>query len=117
MSTVGRGRIRVEQGAKRVRAVLAGRVVADTAHPLQVWEVPYYPTYYFPRSDVVSEFFAPSGRTSHSPSRGDGVLSTIKVGGREAVDAALEYADSRIEELRGYVRLEFGALDAWFEED
>ena len=43
-----RGRIRIETGAKRVRAYLGGEVVADTAHPVLVWEIPYYPTYYFP---------------------------------------------------------------------
>jgi uncharacterized protein (DUF427 family) len=39
------GRIRIETGAKRVRAYLAGHVVADTARPVLVWEAPYYPTY------------------------------------------------------------------------
>lgn len=116
MSTPVRGRVRVAQGAKRVRVFLGGQVVADTVHPLLVWEVPYYPTYYFPRADVVSGLLTPSGRTSHSPSRGEGVLSTIKGGGAEAVDAALEYPDSPIEELRDHVRFDFGAFD-WFEED
>lgn len=117
MTIPGRGRVRVAHGAKRVRAFLGGQVVADTVHPLLVWEVPYYPTYYFPRADVVSGLSAPSGATAHSPSRGDGVLSTINVSGAEAVDAALEYPDSPIEELRGHVRLDFAAMDAWFEED
>jgi uncharacterized protein (DUF427 family) len=117
MSTVTRGRVRVEQGGKRVRAVFAGQVVADTVHPLLVWEVPYYPTYYFPRDDVHLEFLAASGRTSHSPSRGDAQLSTIRAGAREAVDAAQEYVESPIEELRGYVRLNWDAMDSWFEED
>ena len=67
MSTPVRGRVRVAQGAKRVRVFLGGQVVADTVHPLLVWEVPYYPTYYFPRADVVSGALTPSGRTSHSP--------------------------------------------------
>jgi uncharacterized protein (DUF427 family) len=107
----------VEQGGKRIRAVFAGNVVADTVHPLLVWEVPYYPTYYFPRDDVRPEFFAASGRTSHSPSRGDARLSTIRAGAREAVDAAQEYAESPIEELRGHVRLDWNAMDSWFEED
>jgi uncharacterized protein (DUF427 family) len=41
--TTGRaGRVRVEQGAKRVRAYLGGEVVADTIRPRLVWEVPYY---------------------------------------------------------------------------
>lgn len=115
MSTPGRGRVRVAQGAKRVRVFLGGQVVADTVHPLLVWEVPYYPTYYIPRADV-SGVLTPSGRTAHSPSRGEGVLSTIKGAGAEAVDGALEYPDSPIEELPGHVRFEFGAFD-WFEED
>jgi uncharacterized protein (DUF427 family) len=40
------GRVRLEQGRKRVRAYLAGNVVADTTRPRLVWEVPYYPAYY-----------------------------------------------------------------------
>lgn len=100
-----------------MRAVFAGQVVADTVHPLLVWEVPYYPTYYFPRDDVQPQFFAASGRTSHSPSRGDAQLSTIRAGAREAVDAAQEFVESPIEELRGYVRLDWDAMDSWFEED
>ncbi|MDT7729736.1 MAG: hypothetical protein QOI21_6312 [Actinomycetota bacterium] len=97
--------------------MFAGQVVADTVHPLQVWEVPYYPTYYFPRDDVRLGFLTGTGRTSHSPSRGDARLSTIRAGEREAVDAAQEYVDSPIEELRGHVRLDWDAMDTWFEED
>ena len=33
-----RGRVRVETGAKRVRAYLGGEPVADTMRPLLVWE-------------------------------------------------------------------------------
>jgi uncharacterized protein (DUF427 family) len=36
------GRVRLEQGRKRVRAYLAGNLVADTTQPRRVWEVPYY---------------------------------------------------------------------------
>jgi uncharacterized protein (DUF427 family) len=117
MSSDGRGRVRIEQGAKRVRAVFGGKVVADTIRPLMVWEVPYYPTYYVPREDVADGVLMPSGNTRRSPSRGDGALSILRVGHREAADAALEYPDSPIEALRGQVRLDFGAMDAWFEED
>ncbi len=42
------GRVRVEPGSKRVRVMLGGEMIADTTAPLLVWEVPYYPTYYFP---------------------------------------------------------------------
>ena len=53
-------RVRVEPCAKRVRAVLGDEVVADSSAALLVWEVPYYPTYYFPSSDVRTELLTPT---------------------------------------------------------
>jgi uncharacterized protein (DUF427 family) len=111
-----RGRIRLEPGAKRVQAFLGGEVVADTTRPMLVWEVPYYPTYYFPVDDVRADLH-PDGDTAHSPSRGDGRTFTVRAGDREAPGAALRYEDSPIAELRGLVRLDWHAMDAWFEED
>ena len=112
-----RGRIRVELGAKRVRAYLGGEVVADTARPVLVWEVPYYPTYYFPLADVHAELLETNGPATHSPSRGDGRTFTVKAGSREAPRAAVRYEDSPTEELRDLIRLDWDAMDAWFEED
>jgi uncharacterized protein (DUF427 family) len=111
-----RGRVHLERGAKRVRAFLGGEVVADTARPVLVWELPYYPTYYFPLADVRAQL-RPDGGSLHSPSRGDGRTFTVRAGGREAAGAALRYEDSPIEELRDLIRLEWASMDAWFEED
>ena len=52
MTTTQRGRVKIQQGGKRVRTYLRGGLAADTYQPLLVWEVPYYPTYYFPLADV-----------------------------------------------------------------
>lgn len=112
-----RGRVRVEHGSKRVRAFLGGELVADTTHPLLVWEKPYYPMYYVPRADVRTELLSPDGTVAHSPSRGDGHLFTVRAGGKEAVGAALIYEQSPFEELRDAIRLDWTAMDAWFEED
>ena len=112
-----RGRVKVETGAKRVRAYLGGEPVADTTGPLLVWEKPYYPTYYFPVEDVRTELLEADGELVHSPSRGDGHTFTVRVGSREAPGAALRYEDSPIEELRDAIRLDWHAMDAWFEED
>jgi uncharacterized protein (DUF427 family) len=90
--------------------------VADTIHPLLVWEGPYSPTYYLPAADVVADL-VPTGDTSHSPSRGEAEHLSVRVGEVEARDAALRYPDSPVEELRDHVRLEWAAMDAWFEED
>jgi uncharacterized protein (DUF427 family) len=84
-----RGRVRVEQGAKRVRVYLGGEVVADTTRPVLVWEKPYYPAYYFPVADVRMELFEADGGVARSPSRGDGRTFTIRAGGKEAPGAAL----------------------------
>lgn len=77
----------MEDGAKRVRAYLGGAPVADTTRPRLVWEVPYYPTYWLPEVDVRAERLPPG-----SFRRGEG-------------------------ELAGYLRLEWDAMDVWFEED
>jgi uncharacterized protein (DUF427 family) len=108
--------VRVEHGAKRVRAYLGGHLVADTTRPLLVWEVPYYPTYYIPAADVVAEL-VPTGDTSRSPSRGDAEHLSVRTGDVETHDGAVRYPDSPIEELRDHVRFEWAAMDAWFEED
>jgi uncharacterized protein (DUF427 family) len=110
-------RLRIEPGEKRIRAYLGGELVADTSHPLLVWEVPYYPTYYFPASDVRSELLEPEDGFSHSPSRGDAATYAIRAGGKLAVGAALRYEHSPSEELRDRIRIEWDAMDAWFEED
>jgi uncharacterized protein (DUF427 family) len=112
-----RGRVRTERGAKRVRAYLGGELVADTTAPVLVWESPHYPTYYFPVTDVRTDLLEADGGSAHSPSRGDATTFTVRAGGKEAPGAALRYLDSPIEELRDLVRLDWGAMDAWFEED
>jgi uncharacterized protein (DUF427 family) len=111
------GRIRVEPGAKRIRAYLAGELVADTTHPLLVWEGPHFPVYYFPAEDVRSELLQADGGIAHSPSRGEGRTFTVTAAGRQAPGGALCYESSPIQELRGLIRLDWDAMDAWFEED
>jgi uncharacterized protein (DUF427 family) len=115
--TTVRGRIRLEPGAKRVRAYLGGEVVVDSTRPMLVWEIPYYPAYYFPLDDVRTELLEEDGGTAHSPSRGDAVTFTLRAGGQEAPGAALRYRDSPIEQLRELVRFDWDSMDAWFEED
>jgi uncharacterized protein (DUF427 family) len=110
------GRVRVETSRKRVRVYLGGDVVADTQAPLLVWERPYYPTYYFPISDVAASL-VPAGPGRHSPSRGDGELFDVTVAGRTAPGAALRYPASPIAALRDAVRIEWDAMDEWMEED
>lgn len=110
-----RGRVRIEESAKRVRVMLGGEVVADTKHPLLVWEKPYYPTYYFPEQDVRTDLLVDTGEMVHSPSRGDAEQYVVKVNGSEG--AAYSYPDPKIEELAGHYAFVWGTMGHWFEED
>jgi uncharacterized protein (DUF427 family) len=116
MSVTERGRVRVEQGHKRVRALAGGEVVADTIRPFLVWEKPYYPAYYLPRADVRAEL-VDTGRTERSPSRGEARVYDVRAGGRVLAGAALAYPDSSIEALRDLVRFDWESMDEWLEED
>ncbi|RBO87459.1 DUF427 domain-containing protein [Nocardia puris] len=116
MTEEQRGRVKVASSQKRVRVYLSGRLVADTARPVLVWEVPYYPTYYIPAEDVRAEL-KPNGATVRSPSRGDGVVHDVTVDGVTADGAALRHPDSPLPQLRDLVRLDWNAMDEWFEED
>ena len=85
------GRVRVEQARKRVRAYLAGEVVADTTQPSLVWEVPYYPTYYFPVADVRTDLLVPTATTTHCPYKGQAQYWSVRVGDRLVEDLAWSY--------------------------
>ena len=116
MNENARGSVKTEPGAKRVRAYLAGRLAADTRHPVLVWEIPYYPAYYLPAGDVTAEL-EPTGKTEHSPSRGEAVLYDVRVDGAVAAGAARRYPDSPLTAIRDLVRLDWDAMDEWLEED
>jgi uncharacterized protein (DUF427 family) len=111
-----RGTVRVEPCAKRVRTYLGGRVVADTRRASMVWEIPYYPAYYLPAADVTAGL-TETGKTEHSPSRGDAVLYDVRVDGAVAEGAARRYPDSPLEALRDLVRFDWDAMSEWLEED
>ena len=110
-----RERVHIENGAKRVRTYVGGELIADTKRLKLVWEVPYYPAYYFPREDVRKELLTPNGHTRRSPSRGDAQYFNVK--GSEFEDAAWHYPESPVEALRDLIRFEWNAMDGWFEED
>ena len=117
MTTRTRGRIRIEDGAKRVRILLGGTTVADTRRVKLVWEKPYYPTYYFPADDVRTDLLVSTGDIDRSPSRGAAEIHTVKAGTAEATGAARWYRSPKIEELAEYLTFDWSAMDAWFEED
>ncbi len=110
-----RGRVKVEPADRRVRVMLGGQIVADTCSPLLVWEVPYYPTYYFPEEDVVTDLLVATGETRKSPSRGEAAQYTVKVNGAEG--SAYSYPEPKIDAIAGHYAFVWKTMDHWFEED
>ena len=110
-----KARVRTETASKRVRVMLGGQIVADTTSPLLVWEIPYYPTYYFPKADVKTDVLVETGETKRSPSRGEATLYTVKVNGSEG--SAYEYPEPKVEALADHVSFVWKTMDHWFEED
>ena len=117
MAVEVRGRVHIEDGPKRVRTYLGGVLIADTIRPKLVWEVPYYPAYYIPESDVRMDLLTPTSRTERSPSRGKARFFSIRAGVTVADNVAWHYPDSPMEGLRGLIRFDWDAMDSWFEED
>jgi uncharacterized protein (DUF427 family) len=108
-------KVRVEQGGKRVRVMLGGVIVADTSSPLLVWEVPYYPSYYFPEDDVKTDLLVETGEVKNSPSLGDATQYAVKVNGSEG--RAYRYLESEIDALEGHLAFVWDTMDHWFEEE
>jgi uncharacterized protein (DUF427 family) len=90
--------VRSEVSHKRVRVYAGGQLVADSRAPMLVWEIPYYPTYYLPIADVHARL-EPAADDAY-----DVVTGTVTVPGAARL-------------MDDLVRLEFGAMDEWLEED
>lgn len=110
-----RGRVKIEPSTKQVRVMLGGEIVASTTRPLMVWEVPYFPTYYFPEADVRTDLLVETGETRKSPSRGEASQYIVKVNGSEG--AAYAFKDPKIDQIAGHYAFVWKTMDHWFEED
>jgi uncharacterized protein (DUF427 family) len=106
----------IEPAPRRVRAFLAADKVLDTTDALYVWETPHYPQYYIPASDVRQELLVSEGATQ-TTRRGDAELYTLRVGDLTRPGAVKKYRESPFPQLVDTMRLQWDALDAWFEED
>ncbi len=135
----GFGQVRYEPTAKRIRAILGGATVVDSARAMLVWEPRrVVPSYAVPVDDVRGElvpagaaaadvtedigFRMPdvSSRPVLDPSipfavhTAEGQVVDLLAGGQSRPGAAFRVADA---DMAGYVVLDFNALDSWYEED
>ncbi|KAH8117869.1 DUF427-domain-containing protein [Phellopilus nigrolimitatus] len=104
----------VETSLKRVRVLFGGQWIVDTKAAKLVWEHPYYPSYYFGSSDVPHKYLRPSDASSED-SEAKSVYDIV-VGDKVAKKAVFKLSQCA-GELSGLVKIIFGAMDAWFEEE
>jgi uncharacterized protein (DUF427 family) len=135
----GIGELRYEPTAKRIRAVLGDETVVDSTRAVLLWEPRrIVPSYAVPVDDVRGEL-VPAGAAG-----GDGVdqlgVRVPALSERPVLDPRIPFAAHTAEgdvvdlraagqvrrgagflpsdaDLAGYVVLDFGAFDAWYEED
>jgi uncharacterized protein (DUF427 family) len=111
--------VRLLPCARRIRAVFAGRTVADSTNVLYVFETGHLPVYYFPLADVDQELLERTDRPSHCPRKGDASYWSVRVGDAVAENAAWGYEQpfDAVSGLEGHVALYWREMDHWYEED
>ncbi|HIK22385.1 MAG TPA: DUF427 domain-containing protein [Thermosynechococcus sp. M3746_W2019_013] len=82
---------RLEPTAKHLRVVFNGVVIADTQRGQRVLETSHPPVYYFPPEDVQLQYLVPSARQTFCEWKGQGAYYHVKVGDRQAENAAWYY--------------------------
>ncbi|KAF1995542.1 DUF427-domain-containing protein, partial [Amniculicola lignicola CBS 123094] len=101
-----------EHTPRRVRALFNHKYALDTTKAYHVWEHPYYPQFYIPTTAFTSAAKLSKGAAI------DGTNETVHL-------AKLDVGDKSTERvlifsagpLKGLVKIDFPALDQWFEED
>lgn len=104
---------------RRVRAELAGEVVADSTEVRMLHESGHLPVYYFPEADVRLDLLGESEKQTHCPWKGDSRYFSIRTGEGQSEDAAWTYPDpfDHAPPIQGYYAFHWEKLDRWFEED
>jgi uncharacterized protein (DUF427 family) len=106
----------IEPVPRRVRAMLGGRVVLDTTRAAYLWEWPHYPQYYIPVGDIDPAVLVDDDHPQKL-SRGTARRVSLRVGEITKAGAGRVYTDDALAGLPGMVRLDWDALDSWYEED
>ena len=77
----------------RVRVMLAGVAVAESANALRMQEATYPAVFYIPRADIRAEAFVEATRTTHCPYKGDARYYDLVIDGTRRPDAVWSYED------------------------
>jgi hypothetical protein len=130
--------LRHEPSPKRIRAALGDRTVVDTTRAMLLWEPRrVVSSWAVPVVDLAAELVPAAAATTVADTEGyalpdiserpvldpsipfavhtaEGDVVDVRVGGQVRAGAGLRLADP---DLDGYIVLDFGAFDTWWEED
>jgi uncharacterized protein (DUF427 family) len=112
-------RILFEADGRRLRALVAGRVVFDTTAAHLLHETGILPVAYVPLEDFDGELLVRTQTSTHCPFKGDASYWSLRVGDDEREDAVWAYEEplERAPWLRGFAALAFDSADEWMVED
>jgi uncharacterized protein (DUF427 family) len=107
---------RVEDFAKPVLVVFAGKAIADTRRAKRVLETSHPPCYYIPPTDAAMECLSQTSRSTWCEWKGRATYYAVRVGDRRAENAAWAYLDPNpgFEAIRGYVTFYAHLMDACY---
>ncbi|KAL8821068.1 MAG: hypothetical protein Q9223_000830 [Gallowayella weberi] len=100
---------KMEKTPRRIRCMFDNKWIVDTITAHYVWEHPYYPQYYIESGEMRSQISKDSNIDN-----GDAAFLATLSGQNKKTDQVLVFEKGQ---LAGLTRLDFGAMDAWFEED
>ena len=104
---------RLEATSKHLEVHFNGVVIADTRRGFRVLETSHPPVYYFPPEETQFKFLIERTRGSTCEWKGRATYFTVRVGDREANDAAWTYPDPlpAFSMIRHYVAFYAGPMD------
>lgn len=108
-----------DSSPKRIRVMFHGKTIVDSLCAGLMRERGRLPVYYFPRDDVRMDFLTRADHRTHCPLRGDASYWTLRIGERQAENAAWSYEDppSKISAIKDLIAIDWQKADHWFEED
>ena len=112
-------RLIVDASGKRIRALFANEVIADSDRALVMYESGYAPVAYFPRDDVRIDLLRRTEQRTHCPFKGDAAYWSVEAGGRRTDNAAWSYEDpyEEAEIVRDHIAFHWDQMDRWIEGD
>ena len=110
---------------RKIQILFSGLYILKTTSAIYVWEHPYYPQYYLPLSELVASSkkvpFTLTPGEEFASDNGTAIATQYSItAGNESTDNVLAFSSAltgKAQDLAGLVRIDFGSMQQWFEEE